>query len=68
MNLKTVCKGCEKRYIGCHSSCNVYIDAKAEYEKKKDEVYRKKYRDAAMQDFAVHSQERRHGKDRGRIR
>lgn len=61
---KGSCKGCTDRYVGCHDRCESYKSAKAEYEKKKDEVYKKKGRDAAMQDFQIHSQERRHGKER----
>lgn len=26
------CKGCEKRTVGCHSTCEAYIESKAKYE------------------------------------
>lgn len=29
------CKGCEKRYVGCHSHCEKYIREKAAHEERK---------------------------------
>ena len=29
---KTNCRGCAKRYPGCHSKCEDYIRARAEYD------------------------------------
>ena len=29
---KTNCRGCTKRYPGCHSKCEDYIKARAEYD------------------------------------
>lgn len=47
MGFKGDCMGCEKRYPGCHSKCESYLNAKAEYEKEKalvkDEMDYKKY-------------------------
>lgn len=38
MSVRCLCKGCTKRYLGCHSTCKDYADYKAEnaerYEKK----------------------------------
>lgn len=28
------CHRCEKRYVGCHSTCETYINAKREYAEK----------------------------------
>lgn len=29
------CKGCEKRFVGCHSTCEDYKEAKKDYENQK---------------------------------
>jgi hypothetical protein len=34
------CKGCEKRTVGCHSSCEAYQNAKEEH-RVNNEVYRR---------------------------
>lgn len=31
-----VCKGGNERYVGCHSECETYLTAKAEYQKRKE--------------------------------
>ena len=33
------CKECTERYVGCHSSCEKYIDAKSKYDAHKQEIY-----------------------------
>ena len=37
-----VCKGCEKRYIGCHSECDDYIKERQELDKKNAEIRKQK--------------------------
>lgn len=37
---KCSCKGCEKRYVGCHSECKEYIEWAA-YKKEENEKARK---------------------------
>lgn len=32
------CKGCTNREIGCHSKCSKYIEWKAEWDKRKNEI------------------------------
>lgn len=39
MDNNRCCKGCEKRYVGCHSTCEEY----KEYRKGKDEEKQAKY-------------------------
>lgn len=34
------CKGCEKREVGCHSSCKDYLDAKEAYRVRGEEIRR----------------------------
>lgn len=36
MQMKSVCKGCKDRVVGCHAECEKYISAKTEYEEEKD--------------------------------
>ena len=35
---KFPCKNCEKRYVGCHGSCNEYKEAKEKNDKEKEEI------------------------------
>lgn len=34
--MRSVCKGCETRYLGCHDKCETYLDAKREAEELKE--------------------------------
>lgn len=43
------CKGCTKRYIGCHSTCEIY---KA-YRAKIDEANQARHTEALNQDFCM---------------
>lgn len=36
------CKDCEKRHLGCHSTCEAYILRKEEYEEEKANLKRKR--------------------------
>ena len=42
VNFGKVCFGCEKRHVGCHATCEAYIECKAAYEKEKEELKRKR--------------------------
>ena len=37
MRLQAPCKDCEKRYLGCHSECDDYIDYSNKQQKIRDE-------------------------------
>ena len=37
----TTCKGCQDRSVGCHGVCQKYLEARSEYERKKDVLYQK---------------------------
>ena len=39
---KTNCRGCTKRYPGCHDKCEDYKQARAEFEKEKKEERKQK--------------------------
>lgn len=65
-SLKHNCKDCQKRFVGCHSSCESYLKARAEFEAEKKKIEKNKKVDKEYQGFVVHSQDRRHGKETGR--
>lgn len=39
--MRNVCQNCEDRYVGCHSHCDLYLDAKQEYDQERER--RKRY-------------------------
>ena len=39
MKIQETCKGCQVRKLRCHATCEKYLAAKAEYERKK-EIFR----------------------------
>lgn len=40
--IKSTCRGCEKRYPGCHDHCESYQEAQAEWLKFKREIKKNK--------------------------
>lgn len=36
----SICRDCEKREVGCHSSCKDYLDAKEAYRVRGEEIRR----------------------------
>lgn len=36
------CRGCEKRFVGCHSACDKYIDWKKELDKENEAIRKEK--------------------------
>ena len=38
MVFKYPCQDCKDRYLGCHSNCQKYLEAKAEHSKEKESV------------------------------
>ena len=38
-NAKTPCRGCEDRILGCHSTCQKYIDWKKKVQEYNDKMY-----------------------------
>lgn len=48
MTIKETCKDCADRSVGCHGTCQKYLDAKAEYEAKKNQVIENQYADKLM--------------------
>lgn len=42
------CKDCNNRFLGCHSSCERYLDYKSEHDKFKQKVFAAKEEDWAL--------------------
>lgn len=47
------CKDCLDRNIGCHGSCQKYLEAKSENERKKDWLYRKKEAEKDIEEYRI---------------
>ena len=39
------CKDCKDRHVGCHSTCEKYINAKKEYDELQEKIKKSKYRE-----------------------
>ncbi len=46
-----VCKDCIKRELGCHSTCEKYINAKKEWETEKNKIYVEKGKTADYDNY-----------------
>lgn len=44
MNINS-CKDCKDRHVGCHSTCEKYINAKKEYDELQEKIKKSKYRE-----------------------
>lgn len=55
MNTITVCKDCQERRQACWGECARYIEARAEFEKKKAEAKKKEATDQAVRDLQFNS-------------
>lgn len=64
-----VCKDCQDRTVGCHSTCQKYQAAKAEYQKSIDAIQKLKDAEDCIDDVKTRSVlrvKRRHGINHGR--
>lgn len=52
------CKGCEKRYPGCHSKCEGYISWRAELDKRNAEIRAEKEADTSYWNGVRETQKR----------
>lgn len=52
------CKNCDKRYIGCHSTCREYIDWKTDRDRKNEIARKKRQAEAEMIDAKVRACEK----------
>lgn len=48
------CKGCSKRYIGCHSECPEYIGEKAVHDEQKAKNYKEQLIKRRLDDQMFH--------------
>ena len=55
----TVCRYCEKRYVGCHSSCEDYIAEKKAREAEKAEMRKKRVADYQVGELLYGSRAKR---------
>ena len=39
------CKDCKDRHVGCHSTCEKYINAKKEYDELQEKIKKSKHRE-----------------------
>ena len=47
------CQGCDKRHVGCHSTCQEYIDWKSDREWKNEIARKKRQAEADIVDAIV---------------
>lgn len=51
MSTSCACKGCQKRFVGCHASCEDYKKFKEGLKKQNDLIYRKKQKQIDIDGF-----------------
>lgn len=55
MRRTSVCKDCEDRKVGCHSTCRKYIEQSEQYKKENAEIYKQRSIDGLQKKRAVES-------------
>ena len=58
------CKDCSVRCVGCHSTCEKYIEWRNNEKKKNDEIKFKQNMERIKEDYAIHNQRKRKRKRR----
>lgn len=53
VNGSTPCRGCNKRYVGCHGECLEYIDWKQSVETEKERINELKQRENMIRDDTI---------------
>lgn len=48
-----VCKGCEKRHLNCHSTCEEYKEWKRKNDERNDQIRKAKEKDKMLNDYCV---------------
>ena len=51
MIIESPCKGCDKRFVGCHASCESYKNFREELKKQKDIINKKKQTQTNLDGF-----------------
>lgn len=57
-NIKTPCRDCKDRVVGCHSVCDRYMEWKKEVEAYNAKVYAEKKANAAPEEFIFRKKKR----------
>lgn len=52
---KGVCHLCDKRYIGCHSTCEDYLEWRQQFDEEKDYIRAMKKKDMETKTYAKES-------------
>lgn len=47
------CKDCNERRVGCHSSCEVYINMKKKHDEIKEKIRKSKYREYELNSVSI---------------
>lgn len=45
------CRDCEERHMGCHSDCEKYLEAKGDYDQRKEFIYEIKSKERAYKAY-----------------
>lgn len=51
MKIIMCCKGCDKRYVGCHSECVTYLQQKKERDEEQESLKKAKSKDFEYYSF-----------------
>ena len=58
-NVGQHCRNCEERYVGCHSTCEKYLEAKEAFESRKNSIIEAKEVDRAYKGYQKKHYERK---------
>lgn len=58
MRPQAPCKDCENRHMGCHSSCQLYLDYKKRNDKHREEDYQRREEGQKVRSVIVEGKER----------
>lgn len=51
MNIKSPCMGCPERKVGCHSTCDKYLDYRSKLDGENKKINDAKSKDATMYEY-----------------
>lgn len=70
--IKSVCYECKERHPGCHDSCQTYIEARAEYDERKEAIQKARANDDLYDEYKLkcirkaRKKGQNHGKEYGK--
>lgn len=59
MTIKSPCKDCEERVLGCHSNCKKYLKFKKDTQEEKDKIIAGKLAEQQQRSYLSYQSERR---------